>query len=695
MIAKHIPMEEPKKSNFARLVRYVTDGQVKAERLGSVRVTNCLDSSSPEAVIDEVLDCQERNTKAVKDKNYHLMVSFRAGEIPSAQALIAIEERLCQALGYGEHQRISAVHGDTDHLHLHMAINKVHPTRNLCHTPFNDYRTIARTCTQLEAELGLLADNHTPTKTRGENRAADMEHAAGIESLLGFIQREVLADLRQATSWEEAHRTTQAHGLALRLQGNGLVFASQDGTTVKASSVARELSKPKLEARFGPFQPPGEQAVPPSKPTYEPRPLVSTPTTPKLFATYKAEQKLLPQVRREEMDAIHQRRQLANDKARAAHDRYRTLVKLIGGNSKLALMLARFKLKAHLKEIAQQAEAERHAVALATRRRAWLDWLQHQAERGNVEALEALRARQERRPLSGNILTAEAIAALPMLPLPRTVTKTGKIIARVDGMTLCDDGQRLQITRGCTQEGLETALRLAMARHGGHLSVAGSPAFQERIARAAVAARLPLTFDDPALEQRRQTLETARDPRRRARARTSPRAHGGRPASPRGAVDQPHDRRSRYQPPPPKEHRVRELSALPVVGLDQRAEVLLPDHARRHLEHLPTPPPDPVRRPEPGVTAAETYIAERNAKRTQGFKDIPEHRLLPPGEIGPAAYAGVRRIEGQNLALVRRGETVLVLPVEDNTAQGLRRLLVGDPVTITPEGSVKTKGRGR
>ncbi len=55
------------------------------------------------------------------------MVSFREGERPTREQLADIEDRLCGALGFAEHQRVSAVHQNTDNWHMHIAINKVHP----------------------------------------------------------------------------------------------------------------------------------------------------------------------------------------------------------------------------------------------------------------------------------------------------------------------------------------------------------------------------------------------------------------------------------------------------------------------------------------------------------------------------------------------------------------------------------------
>jgi len=193
------------KSDFAGLADYITDEQEKTERLGLVQATNC-EAGTVKAAISEVLATQHMNTRAKGDKTYHLLVSFRAGEKPDADTLKAIEERICAGLGYGEHQRISAVHHDTDNLHIHIAINKIHPTRHTMHEPYYPHRALAELCTALERDYGLERDNHEPRKRGAENRAADMERHAGIESLLGWVKRECVSEMQSAQSWTELHQ---------------------------------------------------------------------------------------------------------------------------------------------------------------------------------------------------------------------------------------------------------------------------------------------------------------------------------------------------------------------------------------------------------------------------------------------------------------------------------------------------------
>ncbi|NJS14320.1 MAG: relaxase/mobilization nuclease domain-containing protein, partial [Sphingopyxis sp.] len=56
-------------------------------------------------------------------------------EQPPEDVLQAIEHRTCAELGFADHHRVSVVHHDTDHLHVHIAISRVHPTTHRAHWP--------------------------------------------------------------------------------------------------------------------------------------------------------------------------------------------------------------------------------------------------------------------------------------------------------------------------------------------------------------------------------------------------------------------------------------------------------------------------------------------------------------------------------------------------------------------------------
>ncbi|MEM8131296.1 TraI/MobA(P) family conjugative relaxase [Hafnia alvei] len=286
MIAKHVAMRSLGKSDFADLAKYITDAQSKDHRLGHVQVTNC-EAHSVRDAITEVLATQHMNTRAKGDKTYHLIVSFRAGENPDADTLKAIEERICQGLGFGEHQRISAVHNDTDNLHIHIAINKIHPTRHTMHEPYYPHLALADLCETLERDYGLEADNHRPQQRGAASRAADMERHAGVESLVGWIKRECLDDIKAAQSWTELHQVMRDNGLEITPRGNGLVIRADDGTMVKPSTLSRDLSKPALEKRLGAFEASPDQQEKPPRRQYQKKPVRSRADTTELYARYK------------------------------------------------------------------------------------------------------------------------------------------------------------------------------------------------------------------------------------------------------------------------------------------------------------------------------------------------------------------------------------------------------------------------
>jgi hypothetical protein len=733
LIAKHISMRSIRKSRFAELVAYITDGQGKAERVEQVTVTNCR-SADLEWAISEVRATQQQNTRAESDKTYHLLIGFPAGETPTPETLRAIEERVCSALGYGEHQRVSAVHNDTDNLHIHIAINKIHPRRLTVHEPYRDYKILGEICVKLENEYGLQRVNHGARKQGAQNRADDMEHMAGVESLMGWIKRECLDQIYGAQTWSALHDLLHANGLEIRERGNGFVIGDKSGTNVKASSIARDLSKTKLEARLGPFEPANE--APASSPAreYRVKPMRSRIDTTELYAKYKAEQQSRIDLRAKEWSKARDKKRRLIEAAKHSGRLKRATIKLLDGGGlsrKVMYALTAKTLRAEIEQINKQYLKERQDIYNKYQRAAWNDWLQRQATDGESKALEALRAREARQGLKGDTIAGKAIKNVDGVPgaRPISTTKLGTVVYEVGSAVIRDDGERLKVSRGVTQDGLEAALRMAMHRYGESVCVTGTDAFKERVARAAATGKLNVTFDDDALERRRQALLASLSKKEVSRGRQShPPQHGqganrGRPEvserarrGPGHVNGVPAGRSSRGEaerhskpnvgavgkrPPPEGKNRLRNLSQLGVVRIAGGVEVLLPGHVPGDLEHQGPESNNVVRRsvPRSGLTAeqlaaADKYISERAEKRAQGLA-VAKHKRYESSANESAVYAGLRRIDGQCLALLRHADDVMVLPIEESTAQRIKHMPVGTAVSVTPQGSVKSKGRGR
>jgi hypothetical protein len=56
--------------------------------------------------------------------------------------------------------------------------------------------------------------------------------------------------------------------------------------------------------------------------------------------------------------------------------------------------------------------------------------------------------------------------------------------------------------------------------------------------------------------------------------------------------------------------------------------------------------------------------------------------------------AGVRKVDGQSLALLRAGDVVMVMTMDDLSVSRVARMKVGDPIRIK-EGVVQGRGRRR
>ena len=443
MIIRHIPMKAIRKSSFSGLVEYLTSAQGKHERVGEIRITNC-QSNDVTWAAHEIEATQYQNQRAQGDRTYHLLISFPAGEVPADDVLKNIENQVCASLGFSAHQRISVIHHDTDNFHIHVGINKIDPINHTLHEPYLAYKKLAKIATRLEIEHGLQVTNHIPHKTSSENRADDMEHHAGIESLLNWIKQSCSDKIDNAKSWSEIHGILRENGLEIRERGNGLIIVDGTGVSVKASSVSRDFSKNKLEDKLGKFQliehsdlslkqqslkrpniakigykpPPHSQSrlyrIDQLKSMkmdngnrYESRPVHTKFNTDVLFNRYQNEQRNSDFYRKKEL--LHARLKInrliesAKRNARLKRDAIK-LLKGDGVNKKALYGTVSHTLRGDIEKYRAQYVRDRDSIYSKFQRRAWADWLKCKATEGDLNALTALRARDLNQSLKGNVM---------------------------------------------------------------------------------------------------------------------------------------------------------------------------------------------------------------------------------------------------------------------------------------------------
>jgi hypothetical protein len=428
MISKKVGMKSPEKSRFGKLVSYLISEQGKHTRVGEITITNCVSTDLPLA-LREIAATQQLNTRAQSDRTYHLLISFRAGEHPDAQTLKAIEERFCAEPGYAGHQRISVVHWDTDNLHVHVAINKIHPETLTIHDPKADYRIRSKLCAVLEHELGLGQDRHEARERH--SRSNDMEVMSGEQSFRSWLAQYAQHFL-DATDWQEFHGIADAYSVTLKVRANGFVFVDKEsGVAVKASDAHRRLARPALEARLGKFVDAETVQTRAAQKAYRKKPLERV-NTEELWREYTAEREARRAVYEAKRALIRaetaERVRAAKNDAAKRRLAARLLFKGVARQANcFAINIA---LGRTIRAIYRHADRQYQTLALETRNLSWLDWLREKAQNGRDDALEALRRARRSSPMPKCLTPADQSRDNSPASLGAQVTKQGAIIER-------------------------------------------------------------------------------------------------------------------------------------------------------------------------------------------------------------------------------------------------------------------------
>lgn len=339
MIVKRSSRGADKPSSFRRLVRYITraDSPDK-ERPDTAWTVNC-GVEDPALAACVVEATQSLNTRCRSDKTYHLIVSFAASDTVDPSATAQIEERLAGALGFAEHQRVCALHTDTEHSHLHIAINRIHPLTRRALTPRLDFRKLSREAAAIERDFGLArTHDHLAREGVPPERAAQMEAHSAQQSFASWIKAQIAgeagAPILDAGTWPDLPRALALIDVRLQRRGASLVIVAGAGQRAKASAAHPRLSARALADRLGPFEPPAN-ALDGIEPThrYTAPPISAAEARSPLWKSYRDERQRSASERRKRF-SIHRRNR--SDLFTEAKDAWARQRELINGDRSLS-----------------------------------------------------------------------------------------------------------------------------------------------------------------------------------------------------------------------------------------------------------------------------------------------------------------------------------------------------------------------
>lgn len=235
----------------------------------------------PQSQKAEMLALSEEAVRS-EDTINHYVLSWQEGEHPSPEQVEEAVTLFLKELGLEGHQVIYALHADTDNIHLHLVINRVHPDSLKVTKPNGgfDIEAVHRAIAVIEYLQGwqreqngrydgeqVLADNKLGKEIRPKRRSdkprqpgqskVDMEWRTGEKSAERIAIEDGAPVIREATSWQELHQRLAEMGMRYEKAGSGATLLVGD-VRVKASNADRNASLSRLQKRLGLYEPPSQ-----------------------------------------------------------------------------------------------------------------------------------------------------------------------------------------------------------------------------------------------------------------------------------------------------------------------------------------------------------------------------------------------------------------------------------------------------
>ncbi|MDH6186934.1 relaxase/mobilization nuclease domain-containing protein [Polaromonas sp. CG_23.6] len=296
MIGKKAP--NPKKSSskavrVAALTAYITRPELANGR------EKCIHYEAENFITDDLksqtLEMVALSHSAVRSKDPidHYVLSWQEGEQPSiGQARQAVHITL-KHLGLEGHQVIWGMHSDTDHVHIHIEVNRVHPqtfkvveinkgfqnnaiqqaaamvekvqgwkthaSSRFKTDEFGHLITDSKKRPQVFDKPNQLNQLHQPKAPTGPVR--DKEIQTGEKSAQRLCIELAAPIIAASTSWKQLHAALAIVGIDYRQEGSGAkLFINRIG--VKASDVVdRKNNFGALQRRLGPYQSPQQLEI--------------------------------------------------------------------------------------------------------------------------------------------------------------------------------------------------------------------------------------------------------------------------------------------------------------------------------------------------------------------------------------------------------------------------------------------------
>ena len=128
---------------------------------------------------------------------YHLALSFDPRDAVDRQQMERVADRVLSELGLRDYQSLIVAHGDRQHSHLHILINRIHPLSHKAWDRWQDYAVVQRVLREEERALGLHQLDVGAERSLGKSTTRDENaQTAPLTRAEYFAQRRSLTQIR-------------------------------------------------------------------------------------------------------------------------------------------------------------------------------------------------------------------------------------------------------------------------------------------------------------------------------------------------------------------------------------------------------------------------------------------------------------------------------------------------------------------
>jgi len=463
----------------------------------------------------------------------HWVMSWREGEQPTSEQCEEAVSILLEEMGLAGHQALYALHQNTDNIHLHVAVNRIHPDSGkvLKVNRGFDYEPAHRAIARVEHRQGWQSERNSRYRVleSGEvvkadrsnqpkeptRKVRDMEARTGERSGQRIAAEELAEIIKASGSWAELHRKLAERGARYERKGSGALLVVGD-TQVKASSAGRECSLGALKKRLGEYEPAAAATV-----TVDRKP---EPIRPGALAwdEYITDRKAHYTAKSREQAEMHRRH---DDERQAQAEQQRTQRReVLGGNWKnkgelLNAMRSVMAADQAKGKVEMRERQRREREALSRRYPSWLDyedwlrWYYGQEEAGDYRYRthdpQLIEGDTDEVPTSRDIRDFEAEVQVGAVFYRRSAE--GGRAGGVSAVAFVDRGRQIDVHQWMDRTAALAAMQLGLQKWG-KITITGNSEYKRLCVELAVEHGIKIV--NPELQDMLATERT-----RRAKAR--------------------------------------------------------------------------------------------------------------------------------------------------------------------------------